>query len=410
MSKSFSFNLKNNILNGIFLACSMSLVKPYYSKFAIRLGASDYEVALISSLPALVAVLTLIPGTILMNQSCNKQRLTGYITLSQKLFYAMFAIIPFLPLKSPSLVFVCLIGLMNFPGSLAIAGYQSTIGSIFEPDERNKAMGLRNRYSDLLKLIVVFLSGQFLQYFAKDSAASIRSYQIIFFVAFIIALGEVVTYFKFKDLPQEAPSSREKIFFKVLKNISNEKGLLSFMGCSLLFHFGWQMGWPLFSIYQINILHADEGWLSIITIVASLASILSVTKWSKFADKHSNTLALSIATLGMSITPILYTFANSVQFLTILNILPGICTAGTLLILFNLMLEVIPSENRIIYIAIYTTLLNISAAISPVIGIWIKDQTSIYIVLWIVGGLRFIGSLAFFTRSKIYTSKAKNIN
>jgi MFS family permease len=86
--------------------------------------------------------------------------------------------------------------------------------------------------------------------------------------------------------------------------------------------------------------------------------------------------------------------------LTVLNILPGICTAGTLLILFNLMLEVVPSENRIIYIAIYTTLINLSAAISPVIGIWIKEQTSIYVVLLVVGVLRMIGSIAFFIRSK----------
>ncbi|MCT4661476.1 MAG: MFS transporter [Tissierellales bacterium] len=400
MSKSFDFNLKNNVLNGIFLACSLSLVKPYYSKFAIRLGASDYEVALISSLPALIAVLTLIPGTLLMNRSSNKQKLTGYITLSQKLFYAAFAILPFLPISRPSLVFVCLIGLMNFPGSLAVAGYQSTIGDIFEPQERNRAMGLRNRYSDLLKLIIVFLSGQFLQYFAYDQTASIRSYQVIFFVAFLIALGEVITYFKFKGLPKVSVRPDSNLFFTILKDVPKQKGLMSFMACSLLFHFGWQMGWPLFSIYQINVLKADEGWLSMITIVASLASIFSVTLWSKFADKYSNTLTLSIATLGMSITPILYTFASSVEVLTVLNILPGICTAGTLLILFNLMLEVVPSENRIIYIAIYTTLINLSAAISPVIGIWIKEQTSIYVVLLVVGVLRMIGSIAFFIRSK----------
>lgn len=401
MSNNTSSNKKTNIYNGIFLACSMTLVNPYFSKFAIRLGASDYEVALISSLPALVAIFTLIPGALLINSATNKQTLTGFITLFQKIFYLFFAILPFLPITNLALCFVILVGLMNLPGSLAVIGYQSAIGDIFIASERNSAMSIRNRYSDLSKLIVIFLSGQFLQKFAYENLTAIRAYQFIFFIAFLISLGEVITFFKFKNIPKNSLKIPIKNSLKEFhQQLPKEKNFISFIICSLLFHFGWQMGWPLFSIYQINYLQADEGWLSIITIVSSIASILTVTYWSKLADSKSNTFALSLATLGMSITPILYTVATSLKTLTVLNILPGICTAGTLLILFNLMLEATPEKNRTIYIAFYTTIISISAAISPIIGIWIKNNSSIYHALWIVGTLRLIGSFSFFIRNK----------
>lgn len=400
--KSKIFNNKQiNIWNGIFLASSMNLVNPYFSKFAIRLGASDYEVAMISSLPALIAVFTLLPGALWLNSTSNKHKLTGIITFAQKIFYLLFALLPLLPINNKSFYFVVLVGLMNLPGALAIMGYQSTIGDIFLPIERNSAMSLRNRYSDLSKLIIVFLSGQFLQQFAQNNETSIKAYQLIFLIAFIIALGEVFTFMQFKNIPKNNVNiHKSNILKELIKDLSNQKHFLSFVLCSLIFHFGWQMGWPLFSIYQINYLHADEGWLGIINVVASLASILTVTRWSILADSKSNTFALSLATLGMSITPILYTIARSLKIFTILNILPGACTAGTLLILFNLLLEVTPEKNRTIYIALYTTLINISATISPLIGIWIKNNTNIYFTLCIVGILRLIGSISFFIRNK----------
>lgn len=401
--KLIKYNIKINILNGIAAIISLNLVKPYYAKFAERLGANDYQIALLSSLPALITVFTLIPGAILIERSSDKKSITGFIMFLQKIFYILIALIPFINSSYQSWMFVILIGIMNFPYSIALIGYQDSIGDIFNEEERGMAMGLRNTYSTIFSIITIFLSGILLTKLPKTNKETIILYQIFFLIAFISGLGEVFSYLKFKGMKKgERKHSSEymNVLKQIIKNLPKEKDFIMFTICSLLFHFGWQMGWPLFSIYSINYLNASEFWLSAISISSGISSVLTYTLWAKFANKKGNSLALSVATFGMGVTPVLYAISRNISSLVVFNIIVGISVAGTTLILFNILLDVTPHENRTIYIAIYNTLINISAAISPIVGVALKNKFNIYIALIIAAAIRFLGSFAFFIYHK----------
>ncbi|GKX30935.1 hypothetical protein SH1V18_34150 [Vallitalea longa] len=396
------YNIKINIYNGIAFSVSINLVKPYFAKFAERLGGNDYHFALINSLPALLSVFAFLPGALIIESAKSKTKITGKFLLAQKLIYLLIVIVPFLGTVNKPLLFVLLIGFMNFPGSIAIMGYQSSMGDIFTPRNRGRAMSLRNRYSDAIRLIISFLSGQALTLIPKTPAQTITMYQIFFFIAFIFGILELIMLRRFKNRQDKEEIVKEKyftLFLQTFKDIPKHKKLITFMICSLMFHFGWQMGWPLFSIYQIKILGANESWLSIMTIVSGACSIITSTIWAKFADKKGNSFGLALATLGMSITPILYVLSDTMLQLVFFNIIAGISTAGTILILLNLLLEVTPDKNRTIYIAIYSIFINISATIAPLFSVWLKDMTSIYFTLILVAILRLTGSIAFFVRN-----------
>ena len=103
----------------------------------------------------------------------------------------------------------------------------------------------------------------------------------------------------------------------------------------MFFHIGWMGAQPLFSLYSIKVLKANEIGLSALSIASSISSIIAYTKWAKFADKKGNSLALSIAIFGMGITPILYALSSTIKQLVLFNIIVGVSVAGTTLILFN---------------------------------------------------------------------------
>src|SRR5690606_37374317 len=77
-------NLQINIYNGIALAIATNLVNPYFAKFAMRLGATDYQLAYLNSWPAFVSIFALIPGALLIEALGNKQRSTQWIMLIHK--------------------------------------------------------------------------------------------------------------------------------------------------------------------------------------------------------------------------------------------------------------------------------------------------------------------------------------
>ena len=396
------YNTRINIICGICATVSLNLVNPYFAKFAERLGATDYQIGLLTSLPHFVSIFAFIPGAILIESSNNKKQVTGTIMLIHKFFYLLLAAVPFFYNLNRANLFVILVGLMNLPGSIGTMGYQSSIGDVFPPRDRGLAMGLRNRYATIFSMIVTFVSGMLLTKIPKNNDETIFLYQIFFVIAFVVSLGEVIAYFKFKGMKKDRNNHHKYIdsLKETLKQIPKEKDFIIFTLCSLFFHIGWMGAQPLFNIYSIKVLKANEIHLSAFSIASSISSVIAYTKWAKFADKKGNSFALSIAIFGMGITPILYALSSTIKQLVLFNIIIGISVAGTTLILFNQLLEVTPKKNRTIYIAIYNTFIAVISAIAPMMGISLKEATNIKISLVIIGLLRITASIFFFLKDK----------
>lgn len=399
-------NYSINIYNGIAISIASNLVNPYYAKFIERLGANDYHMAYLNSLPAFISLFALIPGAILIDSSSNKLKTTTWIMFMHKIFFLLIAAVPLVSGVSKPWLFVILIALMNLPGSVYSMGYQSSIGDIFTPRERGMAMGQRNKYSDIFRLGITLLSGVLLSMPKSDSEV-ILLYQVFFILSFFLGLFEVYTFSKFTVANETVHTPSKQRFSKIVNAFKDsfrftfkDKAFKKFLIASLLFYFGWQLGWPLFNIYTINKLGANEAWLSAISIANGIASILTVSYWAKFADKKGNGIAIFVATFGMSVTPFLYVLSQSLWSLLFFNIFIGISIIGTTLVLFNLLLEATPRENRTTIISIYNTFIAVSATFAPVLAVWIMEQTSLDISLMVTGFFRFVGCFAFFIISR----------
>lgn len=397
VNTNLSYNKRVNIINGILATIGANLVNPYLSKFAERLGATDYQIAYLTSLPHFISILAFIPGAILIESLSNKQKTIGSTMLLHRVFFLFIAFIPFLDVNQASL-FVLMIGLMNLPGAIGNMGYQATMGDVFCSKELGQAMGLRNRYSSIIGIFITFLSGKLLTSIPNTNEETVKLYQLFFIVAFLVSIAEVIYFFKFKNVVVQ--NKRESKYInslkQVLKEIPKNKKFLMFTFASLFFHIGWVGAQPLFNIYTIKILKANESWLSAISIASGLSSILTYTKWPVLAEKKGTHIALSIAIIGMGITPILYTLSKSLFMLLLFNILIGVSVAGTVLLLFNILLEIIPSENKTVYIAIYNTLIAIISGISPIVGVKLMNMTNITIALIAVAIVRLTSSIFFY--------------
>ena len=265
LKSNFEWNNFNiNIYNGVAVSIAANLVNPYYAKFIERLGANDYHMAYLNSLPAFISLFALIPGAIFIDSFGNKLRSTTWFMLAHKVFFLLIAFVPFVSGVSKPWLFVILIALMNLPGAIYSMGYQSSIGDIFSPSERGRAMGQRNKYSDIFRLGITFLSGVLLS-FPKTDTEVILLYQIFFVLSFILGLFEVYTFSRF-DAPIKTNviSSSQRLskiltaFRESFKFAFSDRTFVKFLIASLLFYFGWQLGWPLFNIYTINKLGAKD--------------------------------------------------------------------------------------------------------------------------------------------------------
>lgn len=145
---------------------------------------------------------------------------------------------------------------------------------------------------------------------------------------------------------------------------------------------------------------ADEMWLAIISVSSSVTMFFAYGYWNKVIHKKGNAYVLAINTLGMAVTPLMYILSFNLYILTVTAFLSGIFIAGTTTVLLSGLLEVTPEADRVTYLAIYSTLTNLSLAIAPLIGHWFLEINGIAFALVMTAIFRIFGSLAFFYRNK----------
>jgi MFS family permease len=373
-------NERFSILNGVASTVVANISNNYFTLFAISvLGATNYQVGLIASLPQFIGMFAMVIGSFILSRLEEKKKFTALSILFTRFFVFSMVFVMYVPAEYRSWVFVFLIGFMNFPGSFALLSWQSFIGDLIPDHRRNRFFSERNRILTIVGMITTFLIGVLLQQFDKANPVP---YQLLFLFAFVFGVVEVFYLFKHDERKKERTTSvvkerEHRIKFAFLK----DKQFLTFLICSLYFNFGWQMAWSLFSIYQIKYAHATGLWISLFTVANQIAQIVSYKWWGKMADKHGNAKMLILISLGMATAPILTISTTNLYYLIVVNAFSGLFVSGTVLLLFNQLLEVTNEENRSSYIANYNILLAIIGFVAPQIGILLLENSSMNLAM-----------------------------
>lgn len=391
-------NLKYYVLNGVIYTTVTNLYKPFAQKFIFRLNGTEADVSLYNALPGLIAVFAIIPGIVLMTRCKSRKNVLSVFFFLARLFMLSFAVVPLLPEPIRPIAFVLLCSFMNFPEAVSQTALQSYSADVFAEDERAGAISARNKYSTFGSFIILLILGQLMNYFGSTDSKAIYVYQIFFIAAFILGIYEIICFYKIKEVNQCSNESIDVV--ASTKEVFKNKAFIRFMACSLLFHFGWQMGWPLFSIYQIKYLGANEVWLTISNVTSGIAQFASFSYWEKLINKKGDLYAIALATTGMAATPIMYALSPNLYILTVAGIIMGFFTAGTTTCVLSSLLEAAPEKNRIMYVGMHGTLTNVTLAVAPLLGAFVLARSNIYIALVICAAARFAGSYAFFKREK----------
>jgi MFS family permease len=386
-----TYNEKISIYHGMVSIFAINLAGNYFPIFAMSiLHATNYQVGLISSLPPLITLIMTIPAAIMLNRLEQQKK-----TVAMSVFWAriMFLLIVGVTLLSSSYrawAFLIIIALMNVPGTVSNVGWQTLISGMIDEKRRGAFFSDRNRLLTIVGMITTLLIGIIM----KQQTHNAFAYQILFFLAFIFGILEMIFLLKHKEPIQPKAAVEQK---KALMDwsIFKDQGYKWFLFAALCFNFTWQMPWGLFNIYNVKYAHATILWISIFSVANQLVQIFTFPLWKKWAEQKSNTLIFIWVAIGMSTAPLLNVISTNLVYLTIIAMTSGFFVSGTTLLLFNLLLEQSPKEKRTYCITTYNVLLSLVAFIAPQLGIWMLEETGMHMSMTINTILRFLSALVF---------------
>ena len=388
-------NERLSVRNGAFAMIGITITANYAALFVLKpLHGNSEDVALLNSLPALMMIFATWAGAAWLARTEGKLRFCAGATAAARLFYLLIALAPVL-IRGPAVAFtvVLLIAVMNFPQSLSNLSWQSLIGDLVPAERRAGFFSLRNRVLTVVGMLATLVPGLVLQLFPVDSAPP---YQVFFFLAAGFSFFEIYYLARHRERTDRRPDRAQpallslRAFAGCLRRAPYRRFLLA----AALYNLGWQMSWPVFSIYQIQYAGATAIWISAFNVAAQTTQILTFGLWGRLSEKYGTGAMFAASCAGIAVTPALTILSRNLPYLVAINLLSGAFVSGVGMLQFNRLLEVAPEAERTSYIAHFNISLGIVGFIAPQIGVWLLGAIHMDPDMLTSAALRFAGVAA----------------
>jgi hypothetical protein len=373
-----------------------SAATPFLPVFLTRLGASNFQVSLLTAMPAVTGFfLAIFLGRFLQKQ---KQIIPWFSAtrLGTISCYALTGIVTFFIPKSglvSSILFIW--ALATIPQTILAVTFTIVMSAIAGPTGRYDLMSRRWSLLGLTTSIAVIAIGQIL-----DRIVFPLNYQIVFIS---LSIGGLISYFFSRSIklpdtippqPSQAISIKEKTR-EYLGPILHEKPFSSFIFYRFVFLTGTALATPLFPLYYVRTIHANDSWIAIINTVQTAILIIGYSFWTRQNRRHGSHMVLVWTTLGLSLYPIL----TGLTFTTWPNVvyagLSGIFQGGCDLVFFDELMRTIPSEYSATFVSFAQSVQYLSTIIGPLVGSLLADQIGIPGALIVSGVIRLAGFILF---------------
>lgn len=406
-------------IEGLLITLVNNLVGNYNNLFATRLGANDFELSLVTTLPQLVGMLVLIPGGILTDRMPNKRNM---VILSLALISGAYFLIGFTPMLGHLrlILFLVLLSVSTAPMTVYNISWQAYFSDVVVKNEAiNSILTVRNGINFLVGVIVPLVCGAILAS-AETVGKKLLWHQIYIWLA---ALSLILQIFVLKRIHSEQKDFATGIGFKEIKTALSElvanRRFLGFVGVALWFYMSWHIDWTLYFLGQVNYLGMNEAWLSYVNIGGAIVQFVTIGFWSRLNRKKGIRFSIIFGSLGMTSFPVIMIIATSLPGMyarpafVVMNALSNIAFATVYLNIQQMLLEVLPEKNKTLNISLYTMLVMLSNAFMPMAGVALysfmgADLKAFQTVYCIIFFMRMIAASLWFVRWRLVRNEAES--
>lgn len=383
----------------IFWASILGSAATFAAAFAIRLGANNVEVGLLTSIPALLAVLISIPaGQFLERRSRRTPWVWGSL-LAHRTGFLLAAAAPWIqiPGVNPGLLVVLIIAFNSATAHFFNVGWIPLLADVVSEDRRSAVFTGRNIVYNATLSLFGFLFGQWL-----SAVPFPINYQSMFFIGWVASMISMVALFRMRvnetisDQPHDPRAATLAGQLRTLRTALTTVPEFRRITTNTLLHgMGIWIASPLYVLFFVRQLGASDAWLGLNGMVASLGTIAGYSFWRGQMYRWGEQPTLKRTIVLMGLYPVLVGLMPNLTVILLLSALNGLVVPGVNLSHFNTLLRAIPASSRPSYTAVYMTIMNIGGFVGPLIGVATANLIGIGPTLVIAGLLSVVGSASF---------------
>jgi hypothetical protein len=368
----------------------------YLPVFLVRMGATTFEISLLTAIPALAGFLLSIPlGTYIQGRRNVVPWYARSRALAQLVYAATAVAVLIVPPAEAVVIVLVLWAFMTIPSTIGMVAFYAVMDGAAGPRGRYDLLSMRWSVMGLTTAITVAICGQLL-----DLIAFPLNYQIVF-VVFSIA-GVTASYFASRiRLPDHPPvvhppgaslGTRLRAFVTLLEG---HRAFLAFVLRHFVFTFGLRLATPLFPLWYVREANASDAWVGIIGMASSLTLLFGYNFWRRQSRRRSTRSLVIATTVGAAIYPMLLALSTDLVAIVAITAYGAAIYAGIDLVLFDLLMRTITPRYSVTLTSVETSIQNLASIIGPLLGAVIADRFGIAVGLGVAGGVTLVGALMF---------------
>jgi MFS family permease len=359
--------------------------------FALQLGASNFVIGLLASIPALSQLIQ-IPSVYIIERIRNRKLITVVSSLISRLSLLFIVALPFLVDQNAAIIiFVSALCLHTIFASISGCSWSSWMHDLVPHEKLGEFFSKRMAIAIIFGIVLSVMAGGFIDYWKQHYPSKvIYGYVDIFFLGFIAGIIGLYYLLRIPEPKMEPLDGKVRfldIILQPLKDV-NFKKLISFLAS---WNFAVNLAAPFFTVYMIKRLGLSLSYVIGFTVLSQVANVLFLQLWGRFSDRFSNKSVLRVSgpLFMFSILCWPFTTLPDKYFLTIpllifIHIVMGISLAGVALASSNIVLKLAPRGKASSYLAANSFFSSMAAGIAPMIGGKFIDVFSKYELSWVL--------------------------
>jgi MFS family permease len=340
---------------------------PFLIGFAVKaLGWSDGAIGLLAATP-FVCLFLQPPITLFLQRHWSLRRIMAVTFIINALPWLVTLTFPWIG-ETRHALFAVIVFISNLGNAVCGVAWSASISELVPLNIRGKFFGTRNLMFGSWSLLAVLVSGKIADHFGN----ALWIFGIIFTVAACSRLIGLffLTRMKFPARVMEVQPQRAPLeTFTAVFHDKNFVRLLLFTG---LFGLFFNAGQPFYSVFVLKALPFTLGDLVVLTTLQTLGTLMSLRTWGLLVDRFGNKpVMLTTALTWLMFAAASWLFSSELHFkhLYITYFITGFMLAGFQQVgQFNLMIKMVPAENRAHYLSVYFSFTNLLVALGPVLG------------------------------------------
>jgi hypothetical protein len=372
VDRAVRFSYAQVMLSAVYVASTGGM---FIIGYALKLGANNAQIGLLSTVPMLCEVAQLI-SSMVVERGYSRRSLS---VLGSVLNVAGWLFIIMLPVAGARLsaefrifALIGIIALVTVFAHLASNARASWIGDLIPPRRRGTFFGRAIMYAGIIGAMFAIIEGLFLDR-VKGMGMSAFSWLFVFGMAF--GLASAMLFVPQPDIPLRRDDSDSGFAKQVRQTFSN-----SALMVVVLYAILWSMqaiAAPFYATYLLRDLKMPFVGVGIINAVATITALTSSPFWGRIVDRYGCRPVLVLCTAIIIPMPLAWIWIRNAQMAYAIacpvNLLGGFVVAGISVSLSTLIYKVIPAIGRSVQLAVYSIVVVLAVAPLPTIGGHLPD-------------------------------------